>query len=113
MYPFRITTDSAPGNGATLNTLSQKLDGQGSQLPSHQLLPQVLKLGVRKTLCKDVAKLFLSINLLERHLPLHDLLPEPHCLSAIILAPWSELGRDCLSQNHRTRIVLMDRNVHR
>ena len=84
---------------ANFNTSSQKQNGQGSQLPSYQLLPQVFKLRLRKTLGEDVTQLFLGLDLPKRYTPLHDLLPEPHRLGTIVLASRGELGRDRLGQD--------------
>ena len=71
MCPF-ASPQIWPREGTNLNTSSRKHGGQGSRLPSHQLLPEALELRTGQTFGEDVAKLLLSINRLERHSPLHD-----------------------------------------
>ena len=82
---------------ANLNTSSRKQNGQGSQLPPHQLIPQVFKQWSSHTLGEDVAQLILGFNLLEQISPLHDILPEPHYLGAMMLLSWGELDWDSLN----------------
>ena len=88
------------------------MENLSTNLPTHQLLPEILKSCSRKTLCTDVPKLFSSRYFLDDYPKCYALLPKPVSFNSIMFACWCKLRGESLSQDKRTRIVFVDAYMH-
>ena len=81
------------------------------QLPAHNPLPQMLKLGLSETLGKNVAQLVLGIDFGELDVARTDLRPKPVILHSVVFRPGCHATGLHFAENKAAGVVLVDLDV--
>ena len=86
--------------------------GEGRvQLPAHNPLPQMLKLGLSETLGKNVAQLVRGIDFGELDVARTDLRPKPVILHSVVFRPGCHATGLHFAENKAAGVVLVDLDV--
>ena len=87
------------------------MNGVWKELPAHNLLPQIFKLGLGEAFGEDVPKLLGCVNFIEFDAARTDLRTEPVILHGVMLLAGCHSTGLHLAKNETTGVVLMNSNV--